>query len=419
MQSIKRWLQKSSDGEFWASIALHASINCVNTSPATGGIAETFTRDLLVDPTTRNVHEVAHAVVAVASSSSISRAQEFLTKVEAAPSTKAYGTYEELVKDGDVDIIYVATPHSHHYQNVMLCLEAGKNVLCEKAFTVNAAQAKNLVETARARNLFLMEAVWTRYFPLSFYVRDAITSGRLGDVTRVSADNSAGRAPEKIFDSKHRMVNPDLAGGALLDMGIYSLTWVFQTLYTTRTAGDRQPPRVVSSIQKYAPTGVDELVTILLTFPRATDSGGDMHAIASAGFRTSSDTDGKGTSGAAVRIQGTKGELQVWPPIFRPTRTKLVLADGTIEDKTWPQPGPGKGSGWYNGFMARRNAEGEGHGMFWEADEAALALVEGRKESRYESLDESVLVMEVMDEVRRQNDLTYPEKIETIEKVKL
>lgn len=107
----------------------------------------------------------------------------------------------------------------------MLCLEAGKNVLCEKAFTVNAEQAKKLAEKAREKDLFLMEAVWTRYFPLSIYVRDLITSGKLGNVTRAFADNSMNLNPEESFaDDKHRMVNMDLAGGALLDLGIYSLT---------------------------------------------------------------------------------------------------------------------------------------------------------------------------------------------------
>ena len=118
---------------------------------ATGLIAQTFTKDLLVDPKTRNVHSVVHTVVAAASSSSKSRAEQFLKDVGASSSAKAYGSYEELVKDPEIDIIYVATPHSHHYQNVMLCLEAGKNVLCEKAFTVNAAQLKILVKKAKEK----------------------------------------------------------------------------------------------------------------------------------------------------------------------------------------------------------------------------------------------------------------------------
>ena len=108
-----------------------------------------------------------------------------------------------------------------------------------------------------------------------------------------------------------------------------------------------------------------------------------MHAVATTGFRISNDADGKGTAGPAIRVHGTEGEIQVWPPAFRPTRTKLILKDGTIEDKDWPQPGPGKGSGWVNGFADMVNAEGEGHGMFWEADEAARAIVDGRKEGKF------------------------------------
>ncbi|RMZ79495.1 hypothetical protein DV738_g3287, partial [Chaetothyriales sp. CBS 135597] len=361
---------------------------------STGGIAKSFTLDLLVDPKTRGNDKVVHAIVAAASSSGVTRAKDFLKTVGAPSDAKAYGNYQDLANDPDVDIIYVATPHSHHYQDSMLCLEAGKNVLCEKAFTVNAAQAKKLVEKAQEKKVFLMEAVWTRYFPVSIYVRDLITSGRLGHVQRVFADTSVNTEPEKTWpDGKHRMVNPDLAGGSLLDLGIYSLTWVFQTLYTTQPEG-RKPPKVLGSIKKYPQTGVDEMATIVLTFPR---EEGDAHGIASTTLRASSDTDGKGTAGPAVRVQGDKGELQVWPPLYRPTKTRLILTDGTVEDREWPQPG----------------VEGEGLGMFWEADEAALALTEGRKEGKFESLEESIVIMEVMDEVRKQNDLKYPDKIET------
>ena len=154
---------------------------------------------------------------------------------------------------------------------------------------------------------------------------------------------------------------------------------------------------------------------MLLTFPRPKELGGDAHAIATTTIRVASDPDGKGTAGPSVRVQGEKGEVQLFNPIFRPTRTKLILADGTVEEKHWPQPGPGKGSGWKNGFQDMVNEEGEGHGMFWEADEAAMALVEGRKEGRYEGLEESVIIMEVMDEVRRQGGLRFPERIESTE----
>jgi dihydrodiol dehydrogenase / D-xylose 1-dehydrogenase (NADP) len=362
------------------------------------------------------VTKIKHTVVAAASSSSSSRAAEFLKQTGCPSSAKAYGSYEELVKDENIDIVYIATPHSHHYQNAMLCLEAGKNVLCEKAFTVNAEQARILAKKAKEKGLFLMEAVWTRYFPLSVYVRDLITSGKIGPVARVFADNSGTWIPienPESADNKSRMVNLDLAGGTLLDMGIYSLTWVFQTLYTTQPESERKPPKVLTALKKYDPTGADEMVTIVLEFPRSDAAGGAAHAIATSSLRVATSFSKEDEAGPCIRIQGPKGEIQVFPPAFRPTHTKLLLADGTVEDKQWPQPGPGEGSGWYNGFGASKNAEGVGHGMFWEADEAALALVEGRKEGRFEGLDESIVIMDVMDQVRKDGGVVYPEEIES------
>lgn len=126
---------------------------------ATGGIAEAFARDLWLNPETRDVTGIEHVVVAAASSSSSDRAKAFLKEVRAPESAKAYGSYRELVEDANVDIIYVATPHSHHYQNARLALEAGKNVLCEKAFTTNSRQLEILCKIAKEKNVFLMEAV--------------------------------------------------------------------------------------------------------------------------------------------------------------------------------------------------------------------------------------------------------------------
>ena len=258
-----------------------------------------------------------------------------------------------------------------------------------------------------------MEAVWTRYFPISIYIRDLITSGRLGTIHRVTADNSISLDPDNAFrDGQSRMVNMDLSGGALLDLGIYSLTWVFQTLYLTQPARSRRRPTVTSTMSHFK-TGADVHTSMLLNFPREKELGGDAHAIATTSMLLSGDPDGKGSAGPAVRVQGNKGEAQVWGPIFRPTRSRLVLRDGTVEDKQWPQPGPGKGSGFFNGFGSIKQPEGEGQGMFWEADEAGMALLEGRKEGRYEGLEESILIMEIMDEVRRQGGMRYPEKIES------
>jgi predicted dehydrogenase len=149
-----------------------------------------FVNDLLTDPATRDVHDVRHRVVAVASSASKQKALDFCSEVKAPSDVKTYGTYHELVANSDVDIIYVATPVSHHFQNAMLALEAGKSVLCEKTFTVTASQARKLISVARAKRLFFMEAVWTRFFPLCTQVRDLVSSGTIGTVRRVIGEPS-------------------------------------------------------------------------------------------------------------------------------------------------------------------------------------------------------------------------------------
>ena len=144
-----------------------------------------FCKDLLNDPASREVDDIAHEIVAVASSTDKKKADDFVSLIGASSSVKTYGSYAELVADPAVDCVYVATPHSHHFQNTMLALEAGKHVLCEKAFTVTASQCRKLVETATAKKLFLMEAVWTRYFPLSIKVRELVTSQVVGPIYRV------------------------------------------------------------------------------------------------------------------------------------------------------------------------------------------------------------------------------------------
>ncbi|KAL2787848.1 hypothetical protein BJX66DRAFT_271506 [Aspergillus keveii] len=368
---------------------------------ATGWIADVFVRDLLRDPTARDASDVSHTVVAVSSSSSASRAEKFISETGIPAPCAAYGSYEDLVADRNVDVVYVATPHSHHFQNVMLALEAGKNVLCEKAFTVNAAQTRILVETARKKNLFLMEAVWTRYFPLSIEVRELIKAGRIGEVLRVTADNSFGDNPEEKFGTEHRMVNKDLAGGALLDLGIYSLTWVFQTLYHTLPKEQRKPPsRVSAHITPYHLTGADEATTILLSFPTSTPSNpehpGESQAVASTHIRVWTDPDQQNSARPAIRIQGTKGEIQVDGPAFRPEVYRIIPAkgEGEIQEKKFTFPADGKG-------------------MYWEADEVARCLRDGKLESETLSWEESIVIMDVMDEARRQNGLTYPEKIES------
>lgn len=365
---------------------------------ATGWIAEMFSKDLLTNPAARDVHDVRHEIVAVASSSAKERAAEFLTKIDGPTTAKTYGSYHELVADPDVDIIYVATPHSHHFQNAMLALEAGKNVLCEKALTVTASQARKLVDKAREKKVFFMEAVWTRYFPISIKVRDLLASGAIGTVYRAIADLSFGNDAgdgKVTFKDSHRMVNIDLAGGALLDLGIYSLTWVFQALYHVQPEQEKESPNVVAAINKYH-TGADETTSIIVQFPKHKSMG-----IATTSLRIATDVDGHNSGGPAIRIQGSAGEVQVMGPAYRPLQYKVIKKDGggNVEIVDCPIP--------------KDPARDWGHGMFWEADECARCLRDGKQESATLPWSESIVIMEVMEEALKQGGVQYPELITT------
>ncbi|KAF9870120.1 hypothetical protein CkaCkLH20_12354 [Colletotrichum karsti] len=366
---------------------------------ATGWIAETFCKDLLTNPAAREVTDVAHKIVAVSSSRDAQKARDFIKKIDGPTDAAVYGSYADLVADPNVDIIYVATPHSHHFQNAMLALDAGKNVLCEKALTVTAEQTRRLIETARAKKLFFMEAVWTRYFPLSIKVRELISSGAIGKVYRATADlsfNANTEDPAKLsFADSHRMVNPELAGGALLDLGIYSLTWIFQTLYHLQPEADKEAPQVLAAVQKYT-TGADESTSMILNFPKHQTTG-----IATTSMRVATDPDGEGKSAPAIRIQGSGGEIQVAHPAYRPLSYKVIKKDGPIETVDCPIP--------------TDPARNWGHGMFWEADECARCLRDGKLESDSLPLSESLVIMETMDSVIKQGGIKYPDLITTHE----
>ena len=385
-------------------------------------IRTAFTKDLLIDPSTRNTDDVRHVVAAAASSNSESRAAAFLREVGAPETAKAYGSYKELVTDSNVDIIYIATPHSHHYQHVRLALEAGKHVLIEKPITVNASQAQILYSIAKEKGLFLMEAVWTRFFPLTLAIQDFIRSGKLGTIKRVYADLSFWKDVEQEFGTEHRMVNMDLAGGALLDLGIYSLTWVFLVLYHLQdgetTNKTKKKPVVKGAISKYAQTGCDEMTAILLDFPgvhvgaapdavtdasRVTDNG-DAHAFALTNMRVSHESNAAHPA-EPVRIQGTLGDITISQACYRPLSYTLVPAQNESRGKLAD----------FELKNVEHETPGGGHGMFWEADECARCVRDGKTESAVMGWDESVEVMRVMDEVRRQGGLGYPDKIESTE----
>lgn len=354
-----------------------------------------FCKDLLTNSALRGAADVHHRIVAVGSSSNLDKCTKFLKETIKCPyDVKCYNSYQELVTDPEVDIIYVATPHSHHFQNAMLALKGGKHVLCEKAFTVTANQARLLAKEARERKLFLMEAVWTRFFPLAKAVRTLAAEGAIGPIYRVMADLSFGRDlgdGRLDWDDSHRMINVDLAGGAMLDIGIYPLTWLMQILYHIRSGADKEAPQVVASMCKYH-TGADENDILVLQFAKSRALG-----VASSSLRLSTSIcDNK--AGPAIRIQGARGEIQVAGPTYRPLSYRILTEDGKIQDFEYPIPVDPEREDW-------------GHGMFYEADECARCLRDGRRESETMPLDESILIMEIMEEALKQGGIKYPDLI--------
>lgn len=189
-----------------------------------------------------------YCVYAIASRS-IGKATEFAGRWNI---PKAYGSYEDMVKDNDVDLVYIATPHSHHFPHAMLALNAGKPVLVEKAFTANAAEAKELIETARSKGLFITEAIWTRYMPLSHKIKEIMESGIIGKPRVITATLCY------MMEFKERILRPDLCGGALLDLGVYALNFARMYFGTDIV-------RTVSNCHM-GPTGIDLQECISLSY---------------------------------------------------------------------------------------------------------------------------------------------------------
>ncbi|SMR43109.1 unnamed protein product [Zymoseptoria tritici ST99CH_1E4] len=370
---------------------------------ATGHVAGRFTRDLLTDPSSRDVSDVHHLITAIASSSGLQRAATFRDDVKAPQNVKLFGSYAEMVSDPGVDIVYIATPVSHHFQNAMMAIEAGKAVLCEKALTATASQARILAAAATTKGVFLLEAVWTRFFPLSSTVRSLVSQGVIGTVHRVIADCSLDINPPEeggeidTSNKLHRLLKLDLAGGAMLDLGIYPLTWIMQIMYHLQPKGhDKEKPMIVSAVNKY-PTGIDETSSFILQFPRQKAMGVGMTSL-----RIASGVDFDFTAGPPIRIQGTNGEIQVFGPAFKPKSIRVITKDGNgpaqVQTDEFPIPRDESRENW-------------GHGLFWEADECARCIRDGKLESEILPPDESVLMMEIMEKVVNDGGVKYPDTI--------
>lgn len=201
-------------------------------------------------------HKMAEALAPLQEAEVIAVASRSLEKAEAFTRQygikKAYGSYEELVCDKDVDLVYIATPHSHHYPHTRLALEHNKPALVEKAFTANAREAEELIRIAHEHNVFLTEAIWTRYMPMSHKVKELMESGIIGESRILTATLCY------MMERKERIIRPELCGGALLDLGVYVLNFARMYFGTDIT-------RTVSNVH-LGPTGMDMMESISLSY---------------------------------------------------------------------------------------------------------------------------------------------------------
>lgn len=295
---------------------------------------------------------VAYAVAA----RDLGRAQAFAKKFG---FQKAYGSYDELVCDPDVDLIYIATPHSHHFEHAMLCVSHGKPCLVEKAFTANAKQAEQLLAAASQKGVFITEAMWTRYMPAKDIVKDVMASGVLGDIDCLEADFSID------LRDKARLVEPALAGGALLDLGVYSIT--FASMYF----GDDYAS-VETTCQKYE-TGVDGTSEAIYTYPDGKKA-----------ILRCSMQQGPINYGAVI---GSKGKLTV-DNLNNYTNIQRFDASGKLVE-TYPVPKQ------VNGYE-------------YELLAAANAIREGKLECEEMPHSQTLEIMRQMDYLRQQWGVVYP-----------
>jgi predicted dehydrogenase len=308
----------------------------------TGGIAGSFASDL----------RLSDAGVAVAvGSRSRAAADRFADNYGIA---NRHDSYESLVADADVDVIYVATPHPMHRDNAILALQAGKHVLVEKPFTMNAAEARDVVAVARERGLFAMEAMWTRFLPHVGVIREWLGKGLLGDIVTVTADHGQWFAEDPQF----RLFAPELGGGALLDLGVYPVSFASMVLGT--------PSRIVS-ISDPAFTGVDAQTSMLFGYA----SGAQ--AVLTCTLRAKSPT--------RAAIVGTDARIEVDGDFYAPACVTLIPREGDPV------------------LVESRH---EGRGLRHQADEVARRLAAGELESPFMPLDETISIMETMDTVLEQ-----------------
>ncbi|TQL48730.1 putative dehydrogenase [Homoserinimonas aerilata] len=274
---------------------------------------------------------------------------------------RAHGSYEALVADDEVDVVYIATPHPFHAAGAILALNAGKHVLVEKSFTLNAAEALQVVELAEQRGLVVLEAMWTRFLPHMLRIRELVAAGAIGDVHTLIADHTQ-KLPA---DPAHRLQDPALGGGALLDLGIYPVSFAHDLF------GE---PTGVQASATFTATGVDQQTAMILEF-------GDRRAV----LHTALDTQGPNTAS----IIGTGGYIAIDGVWYTPTSFTLYdSADAVVERYESPAS--------------------ESRGMQFQALELERLVAEGATAGTILPPRESVAIMRTMDDIRSAIGLVYP-----------
>ena len=312
-----------------------------------GGIAKAFAEDLKrLD---------GHSIAAVGSRT-LSNAQSFANTF----GGTAYGSYEELVADPQVDAIYVATPHPAHKENVILALNAGKPVLCEKPFAVNAAEAQQMVDAAHKNGVALMEAMWARFLPHYAQVREIIQSGVLGKIHTIHADHGQRLADQNI----PRLVEPSLAGGALLDLGIYPVSFAHMILGN---------PSKITSSAVLTDKGVDAQTSMIFDY-------------ASGAQAVLNTTMIEQTPCRAV-VAGLHGWLEIDRTFYNPASMRVVLNDGATTE--YP-----------SSYI--------GHGLREQAEVFKQLVKSGQQQSQILNWQDTVDIMKTLDQVRSQIGLKYP-----------
>eukprot|EP00928_Gymnodinium_smaydae_P074491 TRINITY_DN57535_c0_g1_i1.p1 TRINITY_DN57535_c0_g1~~TRINITY_DN57535_c0_g1_i1.p1 ORF type:complete len:368 (+),score=38.30 TRINITY_DN57535_c0_g1_i1:91-1104(+) len=306
----------------------------------------------------------------------VDKAQAFADKFHA---KRAHGSYQALADDPEVDIVYVGTIHPAHLGNVTMALEAGKHVVCEKPLGINSAEVQKMVDLARSKKLFLMEAMWTRCFPAIRKVREVLAAGEIGEPQLVQGDFGFVAPSE---DTPHRLWDPEQAGGAMLDIGCYLVQAAVMAFGPT-------VPEQIACTGRLAKTGVDKEGLVSLTWA---DKGS-----ASLMFTLTSNTPEQ------LRIIGSNGYLVVDTPAHCPVKVTVAkaCARGQFEEEVFAFDLPKVPEGYSVNFP---NSEG----FLYEVQAAEKALREGQLECPDYTLEESLVVTQIMDKFREQLGVVYP-----------